>query len=152
MNHNFLSAFVLCGAVGLGCVALPRLVAPSDTYISDSLEPVTTKAPFEFTVQPSDFVAVDGENVSFNVAVSQFSTVVTYLWQYATAANPDLFIDIPNSNLSVYNFISDSSFDGYTYRCIASYDGDTIISDLATLNILPVTTSESEVTTIEENT
>lgn len=152
MDNNILTAFAVCGAVGIGLSVLPRAVAPSDTYIIDTLEPVTetTTEPFLFTVQPQDFTSADGEDVSFSVAVNQFSTVVSYLWQYATPSNPDTFIDIPNSDFSVFNLVSSAAEDGYLYRCIATYGGQSIISDVVLLTVLAAENEPTTTTTLIE--
>lgn len=143
MSNNILSGFVACVLCGCVVAVLPRFLAPSDTYITDALEPVTevtTAIPFEFTTQPQDFTAAEGETVSFSVATNQYSTVVSYQWQYALEP-AGAFIDLPGANYSVYSFTA--SVGGY-YRCLATYNTDTIISDTALLTVIP---AETEPTT-----
>lgn len=144
MSHNISNGFIVVACVGLFSACLPRVLAPSDTYISDSLEPETTTTVFEFTLQPSNVSAADGDTVSFSVATNQFSTVVKYLWQYATAAEPDIFIDIPDTDKTVYQLVADLAEDDYFYRCLATYDGRTIISESVQLSVIETTTSGGE--------
>lgn len=143
MSNQILSGFAVVALLGVSAAVLPRVLAPSDTYITDALEPateITTAAPFEFITQPQDFTASEGETVSFSVATNQYSTVVSYQWQYALEP-VGAFIDLPGANYSVYSFTA--SVGGY-YRCLATYNTDTIISDTALLTVIP---SETEPTT-----
>lgn len=139
MDNSILTAFAVCSAVGLGAFCLPRFVAPSDTYIMDVLQPATeiTTESFEFTTQPQDFTAVEGEDVSFGVATNRYSTVVSYQWQYSTGAEPVTFTDIPTATYAVYNFVCDNTHNGYLYRCVCTSEGQTIVSDEALLSVLP---------------
>lgn len=151
MSHNISNGFIVVACVGLLSACLPRFLAPSDTYISDSLEPETTTTAFEFTLQPSNVSAADGDTVSFSVATNQYSTVVKYLWQYATAAEPETFIDIPDTDATGYIFIADLAEDDYSYRCLATYDGRTIVSDSAILSVVETTTKGGETDDSGEN-
>lgn len=150
MSNQILSGFAVVALLGVSAAVLPRVLVPYDSYLSDNLEPtteVTTESAFEFITQPQDFTAAEGENVSFSVATNRYSTVVSYQWQYASDSL-GVFVDIPGANYSIYSF--SASVGGY-YRCLATYNNDTIISESALLTVLEAetTTAAEEVTTIE---
>lgn len=148
MSHNISNGFIVVACVGLLSACLPRVLAPSDTYISDALEPTTettTVEPLEFLSQAMDFTAADGEQAYFNVVANRYSTLVSYQWQVATSSHPEIFVDIPSAVYSIYSFVTSAADDGCLYRCIATYGNDTIISEPALLTVLSAaeTTTES---------
>lgn len=124
MSNNVLSSFTVAFACGFFCACLPRLVAPSDTYISDTLG--IYQEQIYITSQPSSMAVLAGERVNFIISTN-ISTDVSYQWQFSndtgeTWENVQAF----GSDRSIFVFTASTAQDGLYYRCSVQY-GDTVI-------------------------
>lgn len=126
MNRSFLAAFMICGAVGLSCVCLPRLASPYDDYIGEELgliTTVTTSQPdiFYFLTQPVDVTVNVGETATFSCLAS--TTNCTYRWQVYTPSTGQW--NDSNINSSVYapdlSFEATKFRNGYMFRCMVTH-------------------------------
>lgn len=119
MQKSSFAVLILCGVL-VAC--LPRLVAPSDNYISDSLG--MSVEDFYITSQPV------GGSFSYNSRVNLIVDTniqhdVSYNWQWST--NGEYWTDVGQSYSQQQIF----TFYFYTnsfYRCACTYDNQTIYS------------------------
>lgn len=124
MSNNVLSAFTVAVVCGMFCACLPRLVAPSDNYISDTLG--IYQAQIYITSQPSSMAVLAGERVNFIISTN-ISADVSYQWQFSNDTGETWEnVQALGSDRSIFVFTASTAQDGLYYRCSVQY-GDTVI-------------------------
>lgn len=140
MGNTFLSAFACVVALGVGVACVPRLLAPSDTYISDTLNPVEK---FYFTAEPDNISLAAGERATFITATNIIDNVL-YQWQVSTDTGVTWSdLDILGSDRDILRFTSTAAEDGYFYRCMATYEDIIIYTAPVLLSVLLEDTTET---------
>ena len=122
MNKSAFICVILCGVL-VAC--LPRLVAPSDSYISDSLNPVTTDNVFDL-FPPFQTVYIDSNSSDFTVSLPLDNRPFTYKFAWSYSAGGSSFISTSSSSSIFYDlnnfiFIRPSSINSLTAYCSFLY-------------------------------
>ena len=90
MSNNILPAFACITVIGFSAALLPRLAAPSDTYINDSLfptEPTTELNVITILSQPSDVYCNQNDYIDFSVVAS--GRGLTFQWYVKSVGQSD---------------------------------------------------------------
>lgn len=144
MSNNVLSAFTVAVVCGMFCACLPRLVAPSDNYISDTLG--IYQEQIYITSQPSSMAVIAGERVNFIISTN-ISTDVSYQWQFSNDTGETWEnVQALGSDRSIFVFTASTAQDGLYYRCSVQY-GDTVIFSapfMLTVDSAPEDSQEAE--------
>lgn len=122
MSNNLLSAFACITVIGFSAALLPRLAAPSDTYINDSLFPTEASTESNFlsiVSQPSDVYCNVDDVIEFSVVAS--GEGLTYQW-YVKSVNqsdfkPSGLTGFDTDTLTVRAILSRL---GAQYKCLVS--------------------------------
>lgn len=124
MQKSSFAVLILCGVL-VAC--LPRLVAPSDNYISDSLGLFENPVDFYITYQPESFVAPNSFDFVYLICQTNLYDGVSYQWQSSNDGGLS-WSDILDKNSDEQVFPLDPMFAQHFgfYRCACTY-GDTTI-------------------------
>ena len=126
LSNSSLSSFAVAVLVGVCVASLPRLIAPSDTYISDTL--ALSSQDIYITSQPSSMSVVAGDRVNYIISTN-ISDGVSYQWQYSADTGLNWYdVDILGSDQAIFVFMASTSMDGFFYRCSVEYDDSYIYS------------------------
>lgn len=151
MSNSYLSAFALIAAVGVGVACLPRALAPSNTYISDSLG---LNQDFYFTAEPDSMTVNAGDRTTFIVATNIIEDVL-YQWQVSDDTGVSWTdLETLGADHDIFRFTSSAADDGLFYRCMATHGDSIIYTAPILLSVLleEVQTTTTQETTIEEVT
>lgn len=133
MSNNLLSAFAIVTVIGFSAALLPRLAAPSDSYISDSLAP--TEEPFYFVDNPDSVVINSGDPLFLSASTNLADC--DYSWEYKPVSSltwysaPSIGISMSGYYYHPSYFISNSIF-----RCKAIYNNMTIYSSPCFVSVI----------------
>lgn len=144
MSKVFLSAFVGCIGIGLVTASLPRLIAPSDTYISDTLG---INDEFYITAEPTSQTVTAGDIVTFIISTNH-AVDVDYQWQMSSDTGVSWSdVELLGSDRDIFRFTSSGALDGFLYRCLCSYGDTTLFSVPVVLSVLAEQLPTEETTT-----
>ena len=117
-----------------------------EEMISDAAQ-VSLKTAEGITSHPKDVQAALNEAVNFSVEATGSS--LTYQWQYSKNGTSWTNCTSKGYNTNTFGFVMKSSFVGRQYRCVVTSDGQTWISNPATVSLKTaseITTQPSDVT------
>lgn len=124
MQKSSFAVLILCGVL-VAC--LPRLVAPSDNYISDSLGLSQNQIDFYITYQPESMTASDPYGVTYLICQTNIYDDVSYQWQFSydgVYAWSDILDKHSNEQVFPLEGLYANHF-GF-YRCACTYGNTTI--------------------------
>lgn len=140
MSNSSLSSFAVAVLVGVCVASLPRLIAPSDDYISDTL--ALSSQDIYITSQPSSMSVVAGDRVNYIISTN-ISDGVSYHWQYSADTGLNWSdVDMLGSDQAIFVFTALASMDGLFYRCSVEYDDSFIYSAPFMLSVAEAPESE----------
>lgn len=140
LSNSSLSSFAVAVLVGVCVASLPRLIAPSDTYISDTL--ALSSQDIYITSQPSSMSVVAGDRVNYIISTN-ISDGVSYHWQYSADTGLNWSdVDMLGSDQAIFVFTALTSMDGLFYRCSVEYDDSYIYSAPFMLSVAEAPESE----------
>ena len=87
---------------------------------------------FAITTQPQSLTVDEGDPASFSVEVSGGLGSLAYQWMWDDA-------DIEDENASIYTIESAQTGNEGRYACLVADDYDRLVSDIATLTVIPET-------------
>lgn len=144
------SGFVALIACGCLVAALPRFIAPTDNYISDSLG---INQEFYIIEQPDSMTVDAGERVTY-IVDTNINVDVSYQWQFSSDTG-ETWTDVETlgADKSIFVFTASASADGF-YRCKCTYIDKNIYSSPVFLivNIEEETTTEEQTEETTEET
>ena len=110
-------------------------ILASGGTLEGTLSNGTTPATPNITEQPYDYTVTEGEDATFTVEASAESETLTYQWQQSTD-NGSSWTNIESETNASYTINStNTSMNGYQYRCVVTDSGVSVISAPATLTV-----------------
>lgn len=124
MSKSSFAVLIACGCL-VAC--LPRLAAPSDNYISDSLGMSDKSIDFYITYQPESIVAPNSYDPVYLICQTNIYDGVSYQWQFSYDG-VYAWSDLSDKHSNEQVFALESLFAQHFgfYRCSCTY-GDTTI-------------------------
>ena len=92
--------------------------------------------PLEITTQPQDVEAEIGDRVSFTVATNK--TDAAYQWQWSKNGTEWTDCTSGGCNTDTFSFTMKRTLDGRLYRCIVTFEDESVESDAASITLQAV--------------
>lgn len=120
----------------------------NETLYSDTA--AITIIPVRITQHPRSLTVMPCTNYELSVETSA-TTPVTYQWQYFPKGG-SIWVDCTKATDKVLKRTAVKGYDGYKYRCLVHTSGNTIVSNEASLSIVPLKiTTQPKSVTVPEN-
>ena len=112
-----------------------KITSGSESVYSDAALLGLASSP-EIITQPQDVEVAAGETAEFYIEVSGSS--IEYQWQMSSNGTTWRNCTGTGYNTDTFSFTMKEKFAGRQYRCIVTVDGETLVSDAATLSLSQV--------------